>query len=398
MVQWFIFLPRYVISILLLYIVYLALRISSFLLSVVFGPTFFLLRAFLGINIDSVDIAAVEPEKWKQSISVAFFILLIPLSMSMYLLGLFYLLFPLTTLPMLLYIYFIFTDKAPESGSRTPFLRYWKFWRHFANYFPMRLVKTKDLPPEGKYVFCYHPHGVISVGAFGNFATDATGFSKKFPGIDIRVLTLGLNFYAPFTRELLLSCGLCSASRKSCDQILQRGEGSAIMLVVGGAAESLDAAPGTYRLTLSRQGFVRVALDNDAALVPVLGFGETDVFDTYVYGKNSMIRWLQVLFKNSFGFTLPVFHGIGIFNTSFGILPHRKPVIAVVGPPVYLPKVPEHLKGRGLFNTAEGRQLVTECHNLYIRELVKLYQDFKNAFSVNRSESLRIVGKRLHQH
>ena len=76
----------------------------------------------------------------------------------------------------------------------------------------MRLVKTSELDPSKKYVFCYHPHGVISVGAFGNFATDATGFSKKFPGIDIRVLTLGLNFYAPWTRELLLSVGMCSVS------------------------------------------------------------------------------------------------------------------------------------------------------------------------------------------
>ena len=39
------------------------------------------------------------------------------------------------------------------------------------------------------------------------------------------------------------------------------------MLVVGGAAESLDAKPGTYRLTLERQGFVRVALDNGKTLI-----------------------------------------------------------------------------------------------------------------------------------
>lgn len=63
--------------------------------------------------------------------------------------------------------------------------------------------------------------------------------------------------------------GVCSASKRSCNQILQRGNGSAIMLVVGGAAESLDAKPGTYRLTLERQGFVRVALDNGKSLLVV---------------------------------------------------------------------------------------------------------------------------------
>lgn len=235
---------------------------------------------------------------------------------------------------------------------------------------------------------------MISVGAFGNFATDATGFSKKFPGIDIRVLTLGLNFYAPWTRELLLSCGMCSASKHSCNKILGRGPGSAIMLVVGGAQESLDAAPGTYRLTLSRQGFVRVALDNDACLVPVLGFGETDVYDTYVYGKNSWVRWFQESAKNKFGFAPPVFHGRGMFNYSFGVLPHRKPVFAVVGPPIELPKISPEMKGKGLIATEEGRRIVDECHQKYIKGLVDLYQAFKNIYTMNRCESLRIVSRR----
>lgn len=50
------------------------------------------------------------------------------------------------------------------------------------DYFPIELIKTADLKPEKNYIFCYHPHGVISLGAISNFATEATGFSEKFPG------------------------------------------------------------------------------------------------------------------------------------------------------------------------------------------------------------------------
>jgi len=50
------------------------------------------------------------------------------------------------------------------------------------DYFPMSLVKTEDLKPDKNYLFCYHPHGVISLGAVGNFCTEATAFSDKFPG------------------------------------------------------------------------------------------------------------------------------------------------------------------------------------------------------------------------
>ena len=32
------------------------------------------------------------------------------------------------------------------------------------DYFPIRLHKTCDLPPDRPYIFGYHPHGVIALG------------------------------------------------------------------------------------------------------------------------------------------------------------------------------------------------------------------------------------------
>lgn len=380
------------LSLVLWFPVLLSLRLFNIGLTILTAPTFFILRRVFGMEIKSMSFWDTSIRNRKQTLAVTTFVFLIPFSLVCHFIGFSFFIFPITTIPMFIYYIFIYRDKAPSNGSRKPFMRYWKVWRHFADYFPLTLIKTSTLDPSNKYVFCYHPHGVISVGAFGNFATHATGFNKKFPGIDIRVLTLATNFFAPFTREILLWMGMCSASRKSCDTILQRGPGSAIMLVVGGAQESIDAAPGTYRLTLSRQGFVRVALDNNARLVPVLGFGETDIFDTYVYGENSFIRHVQVKVKELFGFTLPVFHGRGMFNYTFGFLPYRKQIVTIVGPPIDLPTVPERLKGRNLVETEEGRRLVDQCHKLYIKGLIGLYQDFKNTNNISRSESLRING------
>ena len=42
-------------------------------------------------------------------------------------------------------------------------------------------------------------------------------------------------------------------SKESCSNILKSGPGSAIIIVVGGAAESLRAHPGTADLTLRRR-------------------------------------------------------------------------------------------------------------------------------------------------
>ena len=51
-------------------------------------------------------------------------------------------------------------------------------------------------------------------------------------------------------------------SKQSCSNILKSGPGSAITIVVGGAAESLSAHPGTADLTLRR----RSGLDSLGAL------------------------------------------------------------------------------------------------------------------------------------
>lgn len=81
----------------------------------------------------------------------------------------------------------------------------------------------------------------------------ATGFSKAFPGIVPHLLTLASNFNVPFYREILLAMGICSVSKQSCSNILKKGAGQAITIVVGGAAESLSAHPGTADLTLRKR-------------------------------------------------------------------------------------------------------------------------------------------------
>ena len=65
------------------------------------------------------------------------------------------------------------------------------------------------------------------------------------------------------TMECSLIClGGCDASKESIQYITKReGGGNAVVLVVGGAEESLEARPGAYRLTLrNRKGFVKLAI------------------------------------------------------------------------------------------------------------------------------------------
>ena len=69
------------------------------------------------------------------------------------------------------------------------------------------------------------------------------------------------------------------------------------MLVVGGAVESLDAKKGTYTLSLYHKGFVRQACTYGSFLVPVISFGETEVFDLFDNDPGTTVRKMQDFVK-----------------------------------------------------------------------------------------------------
>eukprot|EP00735_Rhodelphis_limneticus_P015516 TRINITY_DN97_c0_g1::TRINITY_DN97_c0_g1_i1::g.14746::m.14746 TRINITY_DN97_c0_g1::TRINITY_DN97_c0_g1_i1::g.14746 ORF type:complete len:340 (+),score=20.90,sp/Q70VZ7/MOGT1_BOVIN/47.90/4e-100,DAGAT/PF03982.8/2.1e-106 TRINITY_DN97_c0_g1_i1:110-1129(+) len=298
-------------------------------------------------------------------------------------LSLFFLLIsPVTAALFLIYlVWATFFDDAPIKGDKRfcQRIRNSRFWKYFVAYFPMKLHKTVDLDASKNYLFGYHPHGIISVGALGNFGTNGTGFCEMFPGIDLRVMTLKVNFATPFFREYLLALGLRSVEKDSCMYNLSRGPGASILIVVGGAQEALDAHPNTYDLTvLKRKGFVKVALETGASLVPVISFGENDVFLQADNPEGSPVRFIQEKFKSVMGFSLPIFWGRGVFSReSWGLLPLRRPINTVVGRPIDCPKTAK-----------PSEAMVEEYHQKYLAGLREVYDQHKSSFAVDRKRTL----------
>lgn len=68
-------------------------------------------------------------------------------------------------------------------------------------------MKTHDLSPKHNYIIAFHPHGIFSYGAFANFATEGTGFSRIFPSITPSLATLEGIFWIPFVRDYVMSMG-----------------------------------------------------------------------------------------------------------------------------------------------------------------------------------------------
>ncbi|KAH8698254.1 diacylglycerol acyltransferase type 2A [Talaromyces proteolyticus] len=294
-------------------------------------------------------------------------------------------------LPYLIYISLFST--AATSGSlksRWQSLRSLPIWKLYAAYFPARLHRTEVLPPTRKYIFGYHPHGIISHGAFAAFGTEALGFSQLFPGITNTLLTLDSNFRVPFYREYAMALGLASVSRESCENLLTKGGadgegmGRAITIVIGGARESLDAQPGRLRLVLkSRKGFVRLAVRTGADLVPVLGFGENDLYEQVNSEQHPLIHRFQILVKKTMGFTIPLFHARGVFNYDVGLMPYRRPLNIVVGRPIQVLKQQD--------NRDVEESYINDLHDRYVQELNRVWEEWRDVYAVGRTSELEIT-------
>jgi len=299
---------------------------------------------------------------------------------------------PLTWPILIPYLLHMLLSKAATDGRlrfRSERFRRLPVWKFFADYYPARLHKTHDLPPTRKYIFGYHPHGIISHGAFAAFATESLGFSEKFPGITNSLLTLESNFRIPLYREYILSLGIQSVSKESITNILTKGGrndegmGRAVTIVVGGARESLEAQPWTMHLVLSqRKGFIKLAIRTGADLVPVLAFGENDLYDQVSAETHPSIRRMQMYVLRTLKFTLPFLHGRGIFNYDVGLMPYRRPLNIVVGKPIQVTQA----RG-GDVDMAE----VDRLHGLYVDELKKMWDRYKDEFAAERKEEMMIM-------
>ena len=291
--------------------------------------------------------------------------------------------------------YFVLDREACEKGVRfLSWTRRLPFWRLAAGDFPVRLHKN--------YIFGYHPHGVISVGALLTFASEATGFAIAFPGIDVRLLTLSVNFFFPFTREVLMALGINSVTRSSVEKNLLRvsssssqgqttkePQGNAVVIVVGGANEAMDAHPGTAILTLAkRKGFVRLALKTGASLVPVFAFGENDIFDQVENPEGGVLRAFQKRVKSLIGITPPAFYGRslsrGVLRRFFGkrgVLPKRQSIEVVFGKPLEIREKPYG-------NDPIPEDVVDKYHKEYVNALRDLYELHRKSFHrMKRSDS-----------
>lgn len=128
-----------------------------------------------------------------------------------------------------------------------------------------------------------------------------------------------------------------------------------------------------------RKGFVKIAIQSGASLVPVFSFGEIDIFDQPPNEPGSKIRAYQDFVKKWTGVAPALCYGRGFSANSYGMIPYRRPITTVVGAPIEVKQNPN-----------PSREEVEELHAKYVEELSKLFHDHKSKYIKNENVKLII--------
>ncbi|KAJ0426686.1 hypothetical protein BJY00DRAFT_320353 [Aspergillus carlsbadensis] len=283
----------------------------------------------------------------------------------------------------ILHIKFFSNAHKTTNRSRSAWFRSSWLWQLHASYFPIKIYRSAPLSPRKKYIFGGHPHGIACHGLVGAFSADATGFNKLFPGIKNTMLVKDQMFTTPLLREYLFYRGQSGVSRDSCIQHLTRGGydlrgmGKAITISVGGSREYRIARPGTMGIVIKiRKGFIRLAVETGAELVPVLVFGENDLFapiDITSFSIKGLIAWA---WEKAVGHK--VAFSLGRFNI---FCPYRRPLHVVVGRPIEVKQQ--------RFDIDEA--YLDELQGKYVDELKAIWANWRDTFEHDASVKFEIV-------
>jgi 1-acyl-sn-glycerol-3-phosphate acyltransferase len=152
---------------------------------------------------------------------------------------------------------------------------------------------------EGPVLYIAHPHGLYSMAPFFHWGAGLTDWPRSRP---IRVAIHSIFFKIPILREIAEAHGAIEATENAIREHLEKGE--SVALLTGGIRELQATESGKMRLVLgNRRGFLRIARSLRVPIVPVLSFGENELFPPY---RSAWLEWIQGYMKQWFGVYIPV--------------------------------------------------------------------------------------------
>lgn len=236
---------------------------------------------------------------------------------------------------------------------------------------PGELRGALDQMRTEKTVYCFHPHGIATIGFSCNGCWNHE-FHKRASLPDGPPATPGGRSTYRGTMFLLAAslrepsaifkvvCDLSGRYQSASKRWMLRymREGRNVAIIPGGAEDATIMEYGKHRTAMKkRKGLIKYALQHGYALTPIYTFGETRTYCTFT-GLLKLRLWI-----NSFGVPAAIFFGAW-WNPIF--MRTDACCLSYVGAPLQLPLLPEPTP-----------EQVDEWHSKYLAALQRVFEEHK---------------------
>jgi 1-acyl-sn-glycerol-3-phosphate acyltransferase len=154
------------------------------------------------------------------------------------------------------------------------------------------------IPPETA-LYIAHPHGLFSMAPFLHWAARITNWPTDRK---MCIAVHSIFFKIPIVCELMEAYGAIEATEESIRAKLK--EGISVAVLTGGIRELHETHPGKMKLILKkRKGVFRIAQDLQVPIIPVLTFGENELFPPI---QSAWTRTLQKYLRAWMGIAIPI--------------------------------------------------------------------------------------------
>jgi len=232
------------------------------------------------------------------------------------------------------------------------------------------LVESPETPLlEKPYIFLFHPHGVFSVTNVFHIGTTFT----DWPHRPIKGTMTSQLLWMPFAKELFEKMNCVPADYIILKDIIESKK--SLSICMGGVREILYTEPNKMRLSiLKKRGILKLAIETGTPIVPVLSYGENELFESV---KTPWILYIQKLLI-PYGICFP-FATLESCKTWLGLSknPMERPIRTVIGSPIEV----------GEARLATEKEII-ELRERYFKELRILYKKTKPEWY---AENLEII-------
>ena len=211
---------------------------------------------------------------------------------------------------------------------------------------------------DGKNIFLFHPHGAFSIANMLHVGTSVTGWKHR----PIKGTTLNKLFWFPFVKEIFDAMNFVPSNYETMKSVLE--EGNSLTICLGGVKEILYTEPNTMKLSIkNKRGAFRLALESGTPLVPVISYGENELFELSKYTWLEPVQ--QLLIQCGLYMPIPT---IKSCKSWFAIpwVPLDSPIRTVIGNPLKVVQIKD-----------PSENDIIELREKYFKALNDLYHETK---------------------